>query len=155
MLITLVAAMSRNGIIGKDNKLPWHFSEDLKHFKKITSGKPIIMGRKTFESMGSKALPLRRNIILTHDLHFQAENCVIVHSLDDALKAARPADEVMIIGGAKIYEQFLPFADRCYLTVIDQEYQGDTYFPTTQWIGWKMISEECRAGFTIKLLERQ
>lgn len=155
MLITLIAAMSRNGIIGKDNMLPWHFPEDLKHFKKVTSGKPIIMGRKTFESMGSKPLPLRRNIILTHDLHFQAENCAIVHSLDEALKVAKPADEVMIIGGAKIYEQFLSLADRCYLTVIDQDYPGDTYFPATQWIGWKVISEDRQTGFTIKLLERQ
>jgi dihydrofolate reductase len=154
MLITLVAAMTRKGIIGKNQGLPWHFPEDLKHFKKVTLGKPVVMGRKTFESIGSKPLPNRDNIILTHDPNFTADRCVIAHSIEGALKVAKPAEEVMIIGGSAIYKQFLPIAHRFYLTLIHQNYQGDTYFPSIDWEEWITISEDDKDDFTIKLLEK-
>jgi len=154
MQIALIAAMSENGVIGSNNALPWHLPEELKYFREITRGKPVIMGRKTFESMSSKPLPNRLNIILTHTLHFTATDCRVVHSVDAALKAAGDCEEIMIMGGAEIYKAFLPFASRIYLTVVHQNYRGDTYFPAVDWQEWKTISEEKRDGFTLKVFDK-
>jgi len=161
MRIALIAAMTKNNVIGNQNKLPWHFPEELKYFKKITLGKPIIMGRKTFESMGSRPLPNRPNIILTQDKHFLAEGCTIVHSVEEALKVASNKvagtgnnEEIMVIGGAKIYQQFLPLASRLYLTIIHEEYTGDAYFPVVDWQDWQSISEEIGNDYTIKVFEK-
>lgn len=140
MKISLVVAKSKNNVIGKNNQLPWHLPADLKHFKNITMGKPIVMGRKTAESIG-KPLPGRRNIIISHNKNFFATGCDIFHSIDDALKALKSEKEVMIIGGANLYAQMIEKADCIYMTVIDAEFEGDTFFPELN-NKWKLISEE-------------
>ena len=155
MRIALIAAMSENGVIGNHNALPWHLPEELEYFREKTRDKPVIMGRKTFESIGSKPLPNRLNIILTHALHFTALDCKVVHSVEDALKAAGDyCEEIMVIGGAEIYEAFLSVASRIYLTVIHQIYAGDTVFPIVDWHTWKILSEEKRDGFTLKVFDK-
>ncbi|MEE9342130.1 MAG: type 3 dihydrofolate reductase [Gammaproteobacteria bacterium] len=141
MKISLIVAMAENRAIGKDNQLPWRLSADLKNFKKLTTGKPVIMGRKTFESIG-KALPDRLNIVLTRDSHFSAENCTVVHSLEAALTAASGAEEVMIMGGAQLYEQTLHQIDKIYLTLVHAQIDGDAFFPKLNSADWLEISRE-------------
>ena len=141
MTISLIAAMGRNRVIGNENKLIWNVPEDMKRFRELTKGKPIIMGRKTFESIG-KPLPNRINIIITRDLEFKATGCVVVHSPKEALSSAKDANETMIIGGAKVYEQFLPMADKIYLTVIDEDFQGDAHFPHFSKNDWMEVKKE-------------
>jgi dihydrofolate reductase len=128
MIISIIVATDKNGVIGLDGDLPWHLSSDLKHFKEITMGKPLIMGRKTHESIG-RPLPGRKNIVLTYSKEFKAEGCEVVHSLDDAFKAAGDVNEVMIMGGSGIYDQSLTRADRLYLTEVHADVKGDVYFP--------------------------
>ena len=154
MKTTLIAAMSENGVIGNHNQLPWHLPEELKYFRAKTLAKPVIMGRKTFESMGSKPLPKRLNIILTEQPDFSVPGCTVVHSVEKALDVLNNEPEVMIIGGAKIYALFLPLATHLYLTVVEGEYQGDTFFPTVQWAEWTMVSAEKHTGFTTKVFEK-
>ena len=137
----MIAALGKNNVIGVDNKLPWKLSADLKRFKAITSGKPVIMGRKTFESIG-RPLPNRTNIIITRDKNYRADGCVIVNSAEEALNAAKENEEVMIIGGAQIYAEFLPKANKMYLTVIEKEFEGDAYFPEYNDHEWKIIHKE-------------
>ncbi len=121
--------MGKNRAIGRNNKLLWNIPDDLKHFKKITTGHAVIMGRKTFESIG-RQLPNRANIIITRDKNFKADGCVISHSLDEALDLAKQKnEEIFIIGGGQIYEQALPHADKLYLTIVDDEPKADTFFP--------------------------
>lgn len=129
-IISAIAAMSENRVIGNNNQLPWHLPADFKHFKALTTGHPIIMGRKTFASIG-KPLPNRTNIIITRDKNFHAAECIVVNSLDAAIEAAQKenTDEVFIIGGAEIYKQSLPLLNRLYLTIIHREFAGDTFFP--------------------------
>ncbi len=141
MIISLIAAMSRNRVIGKGNKLPWKLSADLRHFKEITSGRPVIMGRKTFESIG-RLLPNRINIIITRDENYVKEGCIVAHSFDEALKAAHNAEEVMVIGGEQIFKEFLPIANKMYLTLIDGDFEGDAYFPEYDKNEWKEVSRE-------------
>jgi len=136
MKISIIAAMSRNRVIGINNTLPWHLPADLKHFKSITMGKAIVMGRKTFESIG-RPLPGRTNIIITRNTGFQAEGCTVVHSIEDALDLSVKQDEIMIIGGASFYEQILPRADRIYLTLIDEKFEGDALFPKYNQSDWQ------------------
>lgn len=136
MRMSLIAALSRNHVIGQNNALPWHLPDDLKHFKALTLGKPVIMGRKTFESIG-KPLPKRRNIILTRNPHYSAKGCEVVHDLPTALKLTEDEREVMIIGGEKIFTLALPLANTLFLTLIHQEIEGDAYFPEwdpAQWV---------------------
>src|SRR3989338_5690291 len=140
-IISLIAAMDKKRVIGKDNKLPWKLSSDLKRFKKLTSGKPVIMGRKTFESIG-KPLSNRINIIITRDKNYRKENCVSVHSADEALEAAKGADEVMVIGGEQVFREFLPKAGKMYLTFIDKNFEGDAYFPEFDENEWEEIKRE-------------
>ncbi len=141
--------MSRNMVIGKNNKLPWKLSADLKRFRKITSGKPVIMGRKTFESIG-RPLPNRINIIITRDSNYKAEGCVIANSAADALKAAKNHDEIMIIGGEQIFKEFLPIANRMYLTLIDEDFEGDAHFPEYDKNKWKEVSREAHEDNSLK-----
>jgi dihydrofolate reductase len=155
MPVALIAAMTEQGVIGYQNKLPWHFPEELKYFKKVTLGKSIIMGRKTFVSLGSRPLPGRKNIILTQDKNFFANDCLVAHSVEEAIKIAGDSGEIMIIGGAQIYQQFLPLATRLYITIIHQDYPGDTYFPTVDWKEWKTISEESKNEYTVKVFDKQ
>ena len=138
MKISIIAAMSRNRVIGINNTLPWHLPADLKHFKSITMGKAIVMGRKTFESIG-RPLPGRTNIIITRNTGFQAEGCTVVHSIEDALDFSVKQDEIMIIGGASFYEQILPQTDRIYLTLIDEKFEGDALFPKYNQSDWQEI----------------
>jgi len=134
--------MGKNRVIGNKGKLPWHMPADMKYYREKTEGKPIIMGRKTFDSMDNKPLPNRTNIIITHDMDYKAEGAIVVHSADEALKAAGNAEEVMIIGGSHIYKEFLPRANRVYLTVIDGVFEGDAFFPKYEITEWKEISYE-------------
>lgn len=135
VMISLVAAMASNRVIGIENRLPWHLPADFKHFKSVTMAKPIIMGRKTFESIG-RPLPGRTNIIITHNTTYTAEGCNVVNSIDEALALTQSVPEVMIIGGASFYQQALPFAQRIYLTIIHHAFEGDAYFETLDDAQW-------------------
>lgn len=138
MRISLIVAMDRGGLIGRDNSLPWRLSADLKHFRKTTMGKPIIMGRRTHESIG-RPLPGRQNIVITTDPHYQATGCDVVHSPQQALSQVPDAQEVMVMGGASLYREFLPMADRLYITRVEANLTGDTYFPE-----WSPAAWQCR-----------
>jgi dihydrofolate reductase len=130
--------MARNHVIGRDNALPWRLPEDLKHFKRLTLGKPILMGRKTFESIG-KPLPGRTNLVLTRDPAWQSQDVVVAHSVGEALQRAGDAPEVAGIGGADIFQLLLPMATRIYLTRIDADIPGDTFFPPIDYSQWVEI----------------
>ncbi len=138
MQISIIAGMADDRLIGVDNKLPWHLSADLQRFKAITMGKPIIMGRKTHESIG-KPLPGRRNIVITHDKSFKSVGCEVYHSLQEAFEALKEYAEVMIIGGAEIYKQTLPLANKMYLTFIHHYFEGDKYFPKWNAEEWREV----------------
>lgn len=138
MRISLIVAMSRNRAIGRDGQLPWHLPGDLAFFKKMTRGKPLIMGRKTCQSLG-KPLPGRRNIVLTRDAAFVAEGFILVRDASAALAAASPAAEVMICGGSSVYALFLPRAHRLILTLVDTEVEGDTFFPEFDQGDWTEV----------------
>lgn len=139
MKISLVVAMDENRLIGARNRLPWRLPADLRHFKRVTMGHPIVMGRRTWESIG-RALPGRTNIVMTRRSDYHAEGAVVVDSLDAAKAAAGECDELMIIGGARLYEQVLPEADRIYLTEIHAAFEGDTYFPELPHDEWACVS---------------
>ncbi len=156
MKIALIAALSENGVIGYKNALPWHLPEELQYFKHKTLGKPVIMGRKTFESIGHKPLPHRVNIIVSTRADFQVpSSCVVVNSVTAALKAAGECEEVMVIGGSQIFEAFLPIADRLYLSFIHQTVTGDTYFPSIDWEKWEIVSEQIQDNFTAKIFDKR
>jgi dihydrofolate reductase len=125
---SLVVAVARNGVIGRDNALPWRLPADLAHFKRVTMGHPVVMGRRTHESIG-KPLPGRKNIVVTRNAAYQAPGCTVVNSLDEAWKAAAGADEVCVIGGTTLFEETLPLADVIHLTEVEAEVEGDTWFP--------------------------
>ena len=139
--ISLIAAVGKNLVIGNENKLIWKIPNDMKRFRELTSGKSIIMGRKTFESIG-KPLPNRINIIITRDKNYKAGGCVVVNSSEDALNAAKGSEEIMIIGGGQTYKEFLPMAEKMYLTFIDADFEGDSYFPEYNKSEWKEIFRE-------------
>jgi len=139
--ISLIAAMAENRVIGRDNQLPWRLPADLKHFKALTVGKPIIMGRKTWESLPG-LLPDRPHIVVTSDQSYQAEGCTVTHSIEEALTAAGDVSEVMIVGGGAFYQQMLPQADRMYLTLVHTEIEGDAYFPEYDVADWQEIERE-------------
>lgn len=138
--VSIIAAMDMARGIGKGNKLMWHISEDLKRFKELTSGHTVIMGRKTFESIG-RALPNRVNIVITKNKDFKASDCVVVNSLEEALTFAemKKNGEIFIIGGGEIYRQAMPFADRLYLTIVEGDFGADTFFPSYENFG-KIVS---------------
>ncbi len=139
-VITIIAAAAKNNEIGKDNKLIWHLSNDLKRFKQLTSGHAIIMGRKTFESF-PKALPNRTNVVITRDLNYTAENAVVVHSLQEALEITKEDNQPFIIGGGEIYKQALSVAHKIELTRVDHDFEADTFFPELN-SSWKEIMRE-------------
>ena len=139
MLIYLIAAMDRKRLIGRDNAMPWHLPADLAHFKATTLGKPILMGRKTFESLG-RPLPGRHNIVLTRDPKFTADGITVAHDLDQALAAAGEVPELMVIGGATLYATLLPRADRMYLTFIEANFEGDAWFPAWPEEQWREVA---------------
>lgn len=139
--ISLIAAMAHNRVIGKDNQMPWHMPADLKHFKATTLGKPVIMGRKTFESIG-RALPGRQNIVVTRDASFEAPGCDIAHSLEAAVSLAGDVAEIIIMGGGQLYQAALPMANRMYLTFIDLSTEGDAHFPAWDSEEWVIVDRE-------------
>lgn len=139
--ISLIAAMAENRVIGANNALPWRLPADLKHFRRLTSGHHIIMGRRNYESIG-KPLPDRTNIVITRNADYRAPGCLVRNSIEEALAAVRDDSEVFIIGGAEIYRQVLDRADRLYLTLIHSNIQGDTYFPEFNGYQWQEISRE-------------
>jgi dihydrofolate reductase len=141
MDISIIVAMDKNNVIGKDNDLPWRLSADLKHFKAITMGKPIVMGRKTYESI-SRPLPGRKNIVMTRSSDYVAEGCTVVNSLDEAMREAGDVDEIMIMGGAGLYKQVLENANRLHLTEVHAEVAGDVYFPEIDKADWLEIERE-------------
>jgi dihydrofolate reductase len=160
-LVSLIVAMAQNGLIGRDNRLLWRLPADLLHFKSVTMGKPMVMGRKTWESLPG-LLPGRRHIVITRDKAYRAEACTVVHSLDEALSAAGDVPEVMIVGGGTIYEGMLPRADRLYLTLVDAELEGDTRFPEFDRALWREVSRESHPAdernqypYTFLVLERR
>ena len=138
MIVSIIAGMDENRLIGQGNRLPWRLPADMKHFRRHTLGKPVLMGRKTYESIG-KPLPKRTNIILTRDPDYQAEGCVVTHSIEEAFGTASGCEEIMVIGGASIYELFLPSVDRLYLTYIHDRFEGDVYFPPFDIADWHEV----------------
>lgn len=144
-VISLVVAAAENGIIGRDGELPWRLREDLRRFKAVTLGKPVVMGRKTHESIG-RPLPGRRNIVVTRQPDYVADGCDVVSSVSAALAAAEGVPEVMVIGGAEIYRQFLPQADRIYLTRVLADVNGDTRFPELAAGDWREAEREIVAA---------
>ena len=137
MNLTLIAAVAKNHVIGKDNDLVWHLPDDFKHFKELTKGHHVIMGRKTFESMPAGPLKNRINIVITSQKDFEAKGCIVVHSLEDAIMKAESDTQPFIIGGSTIYKLALPYAKTIELTEVDASPEGDTFFPKfdkTQWI---------------------
>ncbi len=141
MKLAIIVATDEQGLIGRDNDLPWRLSADLQHFKRVTMNKPIVMGRRTHESIG-RPLPGRQNIVITGSRDFQASGCDVVHSLEEALALCQGQEEVMIMGGASLYQQTLPLADKLYLTLVHARLDGDTWFPDWSSDEWDCVSRE-------------
>lgn len=139
-MITLIVAVADNGVIGRDNALPWHLPEDLKRFKRLTMAKPIVMGRKTYDSIG-KPLPGRHNIVVTRDANYRREGVTVVHSVDEAVEAAAAAPEIMVIGGADLFRLFLPRAGRVHLTRVHGEVHGNITWPALD-ESWHLVESE-------------
>ena len=163
-LIVLVVAVSRNGVIGRDGALPWRLPSDLRRFKEITMGKPIIMGRKTWEALPRKPLPGRTNIVVSRQPGYLAPGAIVAGTVNEALAVARSAKpaEIAVIGGGDIYRQILPFADRIYLSEVDAEAEGDTHFPELDDKDWQEVRRDPRlqeagdeAGYVYRVLERR
>ena len=140
-MIILIAAISKNNEIGKSNQLLWHLPDDFKRFKTLTTGHYIIMGRKTFESF-PKPLPNRTHIIITRQKNYAVENCIVVSSLEEAIKVCPKNEDIYIIGGGEIYKQSIDFADKLEITVVDHDFEADTFFPEIDENKWKLDFEE-------------
>jgi dihydrofolate reductase len=141
MRIAAITAMSENRVIGKNNQLPWHLPADLRYFKKLTMGRPILLGRRTYESIG-RPLPGRCNVVISRDPTFQAPGCVVAKSIETALSAVSYSDEVYVIGGAQLYAEMLPRTQRLYITLVHQKMEGDTFFPEVDKYQWRQTSRE-------------
>ena len=142
MSLSLIVAMTKNRVIGKDNQMPWHLPADLAWFRQNTTGKPVIMGRKTFESIG-RPLPKRTNIVLSHQ-PFEHDGVIWKDSLESAVDFVRDSEEIMLIGGGQLFNEYLSQADRLYLTEIQTELDGDTFFPSINWDEWHIEFEQYR-----------
>lgn len=138
-MISLIFAMDKNRLIGKENRLPWKLPADMAYFREVTTGHTVIMGRKTFEAIG-KALPGRRNIVITREKAYFAPGCEVLGSVEEVLKNVK--DEAFVIGGAEIYKAFLPYCKRLYITLIDAEFEGDTYFPEIDYKDWLLVKKD-------------
>jgi dihydrofolate reductase len=138
VIISIIAAMDRNRLIGNNNQLPWHLPADLAHFKKVTLNKPILMGRKTYESIG-RPLPGRENIVLTRTEGLEIEGVTVVNSLETVIDALSESAELMVIGGSTIYELILPQAQRMYLSYVDGDFEGDAWFPEFDEAQWEIV----------------
>ena len=160
MIISMISAMAQDRVIGLNGTMPWHLPADLAHFKRSTMGCPVIMGRKTFDSIG-RALPGRKNIVLSRSNEFGLNGCDVVSNLESALALVSDENEVFIIGGQQLYEQALPLAHRLYLTHIDAQFEGDTFFPDYNPIEWAQLSldkhsadEKNSWSYRFEILER-
>ncbi|MCK4919644.1 MAG: dihydrofolate reductase [Bacteroidales bacterium] len=160
--ISIIVAIAQNNAIGKNNKLLWHISDDLKRFKKITTGHTIVMGKKTFHSLPNGPLPNRVNMVITDVKDERFEGCEMAYSIEDALQQFDEKEEVYVIGGGMIYKQFLPHASRLYLTLVHQDFEADTFFPVINYDEWKEIlkeryeaSEKNEFPYTNLILERK
>jgi len=142
MKISIIVAVAKNNAIGKDNKLLWHLSEDLKRFKALTSGHYIVMGKNTYFSLPRRPLPNRTHIVITDVPGEQIDDCIMAYSIEDAISKMDKSAENFIIGGASIYRQFLPFADRLYITWVHEEFDADTFFPVLDEGEWKVVSRQ-------------
>ncbi len=142
MILKAIVAYAENRVIGKDNDLIWHLPDDLKHFKRHTAGKTIIMGRKTWDSLGGRPLPNRRHIVITRSKGFQASGAEVVHSLEEAFALAKSEDEVFIVGGAQIYALSLPLIDVLEITEVHAHFEGDAFFPTFDEADFELVTEE-------------
>ena len=142
--IAIIAALARNRVIGRGNRLPWHLPDDLRHFKRLTLGRPIIMGRRTWESLPG-LLPDRTHLVVTRDPSYRAAGAVVVGSLDEALGAAG-GEEALVVGGAQLYALALPRASRLYLTLVDAEVEGDVFFPAMDPAAWREVAREPHAA---------
>lgn len=144
-MISIIAAVAENNVIGNKNQIPWHLPADFKYFKETTLGKTVVMGLNTFNSIGGKPLPGRKHVILNKDENYVApENCVVAHSIEGAIEITKNEPEVMICGGASVYKQFLPLAQRLYLTYVHATPEGDTYFPEVNLAEWNEVKREDR-----------
>jgi len=141
-IISIIVAVAENNAIGKDNKLLWHISEDLKRFKRLTLGHTIVMGKRTFESLPVRPLPYRRSVVITDIPGEKIEGCVMAYSIEDAIKKMETGAENFIIGGGSVYRQFLPLADRFYLTRVHKDFDADTFFPVINTDEWEIVSQE-------------
>ena len=160
-MVSIIVAIAQNGTIGDKNSLLWHIKEDMRFFRTTTSGHPVIMGRKTFESLGSKPLPKRTNIVITRaDREF--EGALTAHSLEEAIRMAGEDDEIFVMGGAQIYREALSVADRMYITVVERDYEGDTSFPEIDFSQWELVNvvrhergEEYESPFEFRTYDRK
>lgn len=163
MILSMISAVAENKVIGNKNTLPWHLPADFKYFKEATLGKTIVMGLNTFKSIGEKSLPDRKNIILNNDPNYvPPEDCFVAHSIGELLEMTKSEPEVMICGGASVYKQFLPLAQRLYLTYIHHNFEGDTYFPEFDINDWKEVKridnkadEKNKYDYSFVVLERK
>lgn len=160
MKLSIIVAMADDRVIGIENRLPWQLPADMQWFRRHTLGKPVVMGRKTFESIG-RPLPQRTNVVVSRDPAFQPEGCIVARSVEEALAAVGDADEAMVIGGASFYEQLLPRADRLYLTRVHAAIEGDAWFPAWNAADWRTLESETRPAddrnafvMTFEILER-
>ena len=145
MTLSVIAAVARNRVIGRDNALPWRLPEDLKHFRALTMGHHIVMGRKTYESLG-RLLPGRTTVIVSRNRNYAVPGAIVVSSLQQALQACGDDEEIFIIGGAELYREALPMADRLYLTEIDADVDGDAHFPEYPQSDWREVARESHSG---------
>lgn len=151
--ISLIAAVARNGVIGRDGGMPWHLPDELAHFKATTMGHTLVMGRRTFESIG-RPLPGRRTVVVTRDPEWHSPGVETAHSFPEALSLAGPGDEVFVAGGAQVYAEALPYAQRLVLTEVDAEPEGDTWFPEVDPAAWREVEREAFDGWTRVVLVR-
>lgn len=160
-MVSIIVAIAQNGTIGDKNSLLWHIKEDMRFFRTTTSGHPVIMGRKTFESLGSKPLPKRTNIVITRaDREF--EGALTAHSLEEAIRMAGEDEEIFVMGGAQIYSEALSVVDRMYITVVERDYEGDTSFPEIDFSQWELVNvvrhergEEYESPFEFRTYDRK
>lgn len=151
-MISLLVAMAQNRTIGRNNTLPWHIPEDLKHFKALTMGHTMIMGRKTFDSIG-RPLPGRHTVVVTRNRDLRIEGCTVVHSLQEAIAASPQTEEIFVVGGAELYALALPLADTLYITEVMQEVEGDAHFPAFEMSQWQETAREVRQQDSPQALE--
>lgn len=152
MTISVVAAVARNGVIGRDGDMPWHLPDDLRHFKALTLGGTLVMGRKTYDSIG-RPLPGRTTVVVTRQPDWSVPGVTTAHSLEDALAAA-PDGDTFVVGGGEIYAMALPLADRLVITEVDQSPEGDAHFPAVDWSHWRETARERHDGFSFVTYER-